>query len=324
MTDSLVMPDQFVLDYPANEPYWSETSWFSLSIPERGINGWLYYHFRPNMNCMLAGPALWDGHGQKAWQFIAFDWQQMRVLPLGRYGIDYNKYDFSTPWGMTVKTIEPMQRYQLHYQRDHLLLDLEWTAIAPANLKQGTTPQQQAGSYRLHFEQPGRMTGHLVVDGQQYDVDCYAMRDGGHGSRFMESVKPGGYAWAIADERTAWHVLAPNSGEGPSHNIREGFLLRDGQSAPLVSGQRIVIERQGPRPVVTEISARDALGRELHARGVSIASAELMLFPDRGQWWSLYDWSFDGGSASGEDQEYYGIQEFRRWHREDPTQWPLR
>ena len=42
------------------DPYWSDSSWFSWAIPERGINGFFYNHFRPNMNCFLGGPAMWD------------------------------------------------------------------------------------------------------------------------------------------------------------------------------------------------------------------------------------------------------------------------
>ena len=72
-----------------DDPYWSESSWFSWAIPERGINGFFYNHFRPNMNCLLCGPAMWDRSGMHTWKFRFFDWQLMRQLPEGRFGVDY-------------------------------------------------------------------------------------------------------------------------------------------------------------------------------------------------------------------------------------------
>ncbi len=67
----------------SDDPYWTESSWFSWAIPDRGINGFFYNHFRPNMNCMLGGPAMWDTSmpnltGQNVWNFLFFDWQLMR------------------------------------------------------------------------------------------------------------------------------------------------------------------------------------------------------------------------------------------------------
>lgn len=56
-------------------------------------------------------------------------------------------------------------------------------------------------------------------------------------------------------------------------------------------------------------------GRQLHAIGEEQTPAEFML-PDRGQWWTLFRWHYDGfTNAVREHQECYGIQEFRRWHR---------
>ena len=104
--------DYFNMDM-TDDPYWSESSWFSWAIPERGVNGFFYNHFRPNMNCLLGGPAMWDRSGQHVWEFLYFDWQLMRRPPKGRYGVDYNKYDFETPWSMAIKMIKPLERYQL-------------------------------------------------------------------------------------------------------------------------------------------------------------------------------------------------------------------
>jgi len=72
--------DFFNMNY-TDYPYWSESSWFSWAIPERNINGLFYVHFRPNMNCVNAGTAMWDTSGQHVWQFLYYDWQCMRIPP---------------------------------------------------------------------------------------------------------------------------------------------------------------------------------------------------------------------------------------------------
>ena len=305
--------------------YWTDSSWFSWAIPEKDICGLVWTHFRPNMNCLCGGPAMWDLSGEHVWDFPFFDFQTMRVLPEGRYGIDYRKYDFVTPWSLSVKVIEPLQTYRIGYDRAGFRLDLEFTAIAPPNVMGAPTDEQLKSAFRIHFEQPGRIRGHVELDGVRHAVDTFSIRDGGHGPRFMEMAPPGGYAWSTADAGNGWHVLAPNAGDGPVAKVIGGYILRDGVMSAIAEGTRRVVERKGPRPDVVEVRARDALGRDLHAVGRAQVPAEFMLFPERGQWWSLFRWDYDGfAGAAGEDQEYYGIHEFRRWHRAGPEAWAKR
>ena len=308
-----------------DDPYWTDSSWFSWAIPEQDICGLIWMHFRPNMNCMCAGPAMWDRSGQHVWDFPYFDFQTMRRLPEGRYGVDYDKYDFAAPWGLSVRTIEPLQRYRIAYDRFGFRLDLEFEAIAPPNVINAPSAEQLKSAFRLHFEQPGRIRGEVELDGVRHRVDTFSIRDGGHGPRFMENSAPGGYAWSTADEKTGFHVLAPGSGGGPQSKVIGGYILRDGIISPTVDGHRRVVERNGARPEVVEIHARDELGRELNVLGRARAPAEFMLFPERGQWWTLFRWDYEGASgATGEDQEYYGIHEFRKWHRAGPEGWAKR
>jgi hypothetical protein len=314
----------------SDHPYWTESSWFSWAIPEKGICGLFWNHFRPNMNCLVGGPAMWDGSGPDGtglhvWEFPFFDFQTMRVLPEGRWGVDYDKYDFATPWSMSIRMLEPMRSYRLGYDREGFKLDLVYTAIAPPNVMGAPGAEELKTAFRTHFEQPGRIRGTVELDGVRHEVDGYSIRDGGHGPRFLETAAPGGYAWSTADDRTGWHVLAPNAADGPVAKVVGGYILRDGAMSPIVEGTRRVVARKGPRPDVVEVKARDALGRELEAVGRAQSAARFMLFPDRGQWWTLFRWDYDGFTgAVGEDQEYYGLHEFRRWHRAGADAWARR
>jgi hypothetical protein len=305
--------------------YWSESSWFSWHIPERRINGFFYNHFRPNMNCMLAGPAMWDDTTPHAWDFLFYDWQAMRPLPRGRYGVDYDKYDFETDFSFSIRTLEPLKRYKLGYDANGFKLDLTFEAIAEPHEVGRRHDHGFDGAYRLHFEQPGRITGAVELDGEMYEVDSLSIRDGSHGRRNLEKCTPGGYQWSTADARTGWHIMAVDANDSRDTVAVGGYILRDGVIASIAQGTRRVVEREGPRPSVVEVIATDTLGRELHAIGRSVCAAEVILFPDRGMWWQQFAWDYDGFiGAVGEDQEYYGLQDYRNWHRAGPDAWARR
>jgi hypothetical protein len=305
--------------------YWSDSSWFSWAVPEQGICGFFYNHFRPNMNCFLGGPAMWDASGHHGWDMLYYDWQLMRLLPKGTYGVDYDKYDFETPCSMGIRTLEPLKRYNLFYDRNGFKLDLVFEAIALPNQLGVHAEGGFEDAYRLHFEQPGRITGRVELDGRRYDVDCFSIRDGSHGRRQLDNITPGGYTWSTADEKTGWHVMAVDLDKSHETKVMGGYILRDGVMSPIVSGVRRVLERVDSRPTVVEVEAEDQLGRKLRALGREKTWAELILFSCHAQYWSLFEWEYDGFTkAIGEDQEYYSLDDFRRWHRAGPEGWRKR
>jgi len=316
--------NQFNMNH-GGEPYWNESSWFSWGIPEKGINGLFYHFFRPNMNCLNGGPAMWDKTGENTWNGLYWDWQYMRELPAGVYGVDYNKFDYKAPCSMEVRTLEPLKRYRLGYDRNQFKLDLEFEAVAePHSLHSGDDGALNL-SQRFHFEQPGRMRGTVSVRGDTYEVDCFSIRDGSHGRRFWGDVPPGGYTWSTADEKTGWHFIAVDADNSRDTRIVGGYLLRDGELVSLESGVRRVLERDGPMPSKIEIEAVDKQGRRLHAIGRATVPGFFHYYSDQVQWWTQFAWDYDGfAGAIGEDQEYYPLEAMRAWSRGNPTLWQTR
>ncbi len=308
-----------------DHPYWSESSWFSYHIPEDNINGSFYNHFRPNMNCMLAGTFMWDHSGENACDCLYYDWQAMRVPPEGVAGRDYEKYDFKTPWGMSIAMLEPVKRYRLGYEREGIKLDLTFEGIAEVHSIPRIDKHGFRDAYNFHFEQPGRIAGIIELKGRRYEVDSFSIRDGSHGPRFLEKVTPGGYTWSTGSRKTAWHFMAANTDNSKESRIVGGYLLRDGKMASITQGVRRVLERNGPRPSVVEVEAVDAEGRKLEAVGRVKVPSTFILFPDRGMYWQQFAWDYDGiAGAIGEDQEYYGLHDFREWNRAGPSRWTTR
>src|SRR5665647_353143 len=94
-------PDRSHMAGPPQTQFMLGRKWVQISPQD--ICGLIWTHFRPNMNCVCGGPAMWDLSGELVWEFPFFDFQTMRLLPEGRYGADYDKYDFTAPWSLSVK-----------------------------------------------------------------------------------------------------------------------------------------------------------------------------------------------------------------------------
>src|SRR5277367_6132041 len=105
--------------------YWNESAWFSFSIPERGLHGFIYYFFRPNMKLFIGGPAMWDASGAHSYDCLYYDWYHLQAMPA-----DAEKFNFVAANSLSVKVVEPLERYRLGYDANGFKLDLEWTAVA--------------------------------------------------------------------------------------------------------------------------------------------------------------------------------------------------
>src|SRR5262249_44963190 len=54
----------------SDDPYWTETCWFTFTVPERRLSGQLYPFFRPNQRVCAGAAYLWDDKGNQAWNVI--------------------------------------------------------------------------------------------------------------------------------------------------------------------------------------------------------------------------------------------------------------
>lgn len=284
-------------------PYWNESVWFSLSVPERRLHGMIQYYFRPNMGMLNGGPVLWDQSGTSQWDCLHYQWSHLQDLPEGA-----EKFRMRARNSLAVEVIEPLTRYRISYNRDGLTLDLEWTAIGPCHeLKTGDTGQ--SATAKFHIEQPGRMKGTLVRHGERIAIDCFSMRDTSFGERNYGSLARGGYFWGIAGDR-AFHTIC--MGAGTQAKSIGGFIWQDGTLASLVSGEREVIEWGRLGPARVRFTGTDTLGRSMTATGIVDPGLIFTGYTDHTVVWSLCEWDWDGVTCRGDNQEFCPDDLFRR------------
>ena len=288
--------------HPAGDDVdWNESGWFGFNIPDRDINGFVYYFHDVRTGVSGGGPAMWDSSGEEVYDCLFYDWRWHQP-PTGR--LDFR--DFRLPNSLRHQVIEPMQRYRLSYSQLGLELDLEWSAfMAPHELGHGTA------SAPTHFDQPGRMHGSVALNGERFDVDCYSLRDRTWGPHRPGARRSGDYLWAIASPQSHWHAITVAGREPGVDAVMGGYLVRDGVLGELVRGKRRVLQRDRGAPARVELDAEDDHGRTLHAEGEVRTALRWLGWPGRLTFWTLTDWRWDGVRGYGEDQEFFAREQVR-------------
>ncbi len=285
-----------------DNPYWNESVWFSVSIPERRIHGMIQYYFRPNMGMLNGGPALWDTENRFQWNCLHYQWSHLQAMPEGA-----QKFDMKARNSLSCKVVEPLQRYKIDYDRDGFQVDLIWEAIGPCH-ELVTGDAGQKATAKFHIEQPGRMTGIIRRHGEEFPVDCFSMRDTSYGARDYESLAIGGYFWGISAD-SSFHALC--MGHGTHAECIGGYIMKGGEMSSLVSGRREVIEWGEHAPAKVVFEGTDKLGRTMKATGKIDPGLIFTGYTDHTVHWSLAEWDWDGVTHWGDNQEFSPDERFR-------------
>lgn len=289
--------DEFHLPEPADDPDWTETCWFTFTVPERRLSGQLYPFFKPTLGVTSAGAYFWDETGDQVWscRYAKNFWH----LPLP----DQPLSDLTLGNGARYRVLEPGLRYAIGYDDpdgDELHVDLEFTGIAAPHYLDES-----------HLDQPGRFVGEIVLGGERIPVDSYGFRDRSWGHRTQHGAgihgttsQRGGYSYATASPERAFHAITMDFGDGTAHVIH-GYLIEDGRWGKLGPGRRDVLERdeETGAPTRVRLTATDEHGRSLDAVGTTLNRIGLLLNPNLWTWNCLTEWTWSGGTAYGEDHD---------------------
>ncbi len=299
-----------------DDPDWTETCWFTFTVPERRLSGQLYPFLKPTLGVASAAAYLWDDTGDQTWNCLYA--RQFWHLPLP----DQPLSDLQLGNGACYRVLEAGRRYAIGYDDpdgEDVHVDLTFTGI--------TEPHRLADS---HVDQPGRYQGEIVLFGERIAVDAYGFRDRSWGHRTQHgagihgtSSPRGGYSYATASDGEGFHAITMDFGDGDAIVIH-GHLLAGGRWAALVSGQRDVLERDGATgaPTRVRLVATDEQGRSLEAEGRTRNRIGILLNPNLWTWNCLTEWTWADQVAPGEDHDNWsaaGHRAFlRRWRAEGP------
>jgi hypothetical protein len=296
--DELTELDDDFHDPPDDSWWWHETCWFWFFVPERSLGGWLYNYIRPNIGVAGGGCWVWDDTTTSHWEVPYYAGYSNLRLPEER---DLRNFRF--PSGVEVTAVDPLRRYRLGYaDRDLIQLDLDWDAITPPWVA-------SSDGVAHHFDQVGRVTGSLLLHGEQIEVDCLAIRDRTWTVRSERWKHGGGYGYTNATASADLGFLAV----GDTRQI-SGYLLADGERRGVVSGSRVV-ERDPDSGWVRRVRVEllDDAGREMAAEGRPVSRMAMPIPGVAGVvWTSLVDWQLDGTQAWGEDQEPWPVVAWSR------------
>jgi hypothetical protein len=284
----------------------TETSWFSFCHPARRLGGWFYTLARPNIGTVAGGAWVWDHTAHLPWEVLYS--RNYSAMPLPR---DRDLGDITLPTGVSIRVLEPGTSYRLGFDdEDRLRAALRFDGIMPPRpLSRAGSPFGQAH----HFDQFGRVSGEITVNGERIAIDCLAMRDRSWGPRPEHRPHQSAYVTGIVSAHDGF--LAVTGRGQKSGEIAYGFLLRDGEIADLASGTRVV-ERDPAQGWVNRITieAVDGLGRRLHAVGTRLSGIIINRhsFIDSN---GLIEWSIDGQAGHGEDQDMWPVHDWAAFRR---------
>ena len=299
--------DRFHFDELGDDWWATETAWFSFHHPGRRLGGWLYTMARPNIGTVAGGVWIWDDRAWLPWEVL-----YSRNYTAAQLPVDTDLTDTVLPNGVAVRALEPGQVYELGFtDGDRLTLALRFEGVmAPEALAAAGSTFGRAH----HFDQIGRVTGHIVLHGERIAIDCLAMRDRTWGRRPEDRPRRAAYVTGAASPADGF--LAVTNIRDGEDTIAYGFLRRDGHIAPLADGRRDV-ERSMEHGWITmiELDGTDTEGRRLHAVGrpVSRMIVDRHTFIDVN---SLVRWEVDGTEAWGEDQDMWPVHDWARRRRE--------
>jgi len=277
--------DSFHFEALGDDWWGTETSWFSFHHPERKLGGWFYSMFRPNIGTVAGGAWIWDDTAHLPWEVPYSANYSALELPAGT-----NLADCKLPTGVSIKALEAGQRYALGFDDgERLQADLLFTGVMSPEPLTGTN---STFGKATHFDQFGRVTGTLVLHGEEIEIDCIGMRDRSWGRRPENRPRQAAYVTGAAANEDGFLAVSNTTTEGDP--ISFGFLRQAGETISLSGGEREVI-RDPQHGWVNEIkiTARASNGAELVAVGKPVSR-----------------------KAWGEDQDMWPVHRWARKRRE--------
>ncbi|NIB38849.1 hypothetical protein HBA55_04585 [Pseudomaricurvus alkylphenolicus] len=290
------------------DPSLTETQYFGFNIPEENIHGLCYMWHHPNLGVVTGGAWAWQGTKRYNLQCELYDF----VTFMSDECLSNDLHDYTLDNSYRAQVLEPLKRYRIRYSdpKQNNSFDIHYQAVtAPMLLSSG-----------LHLEQPLRAKGQLRLLGNDYEVDCYTVRDRSWGAPrpevhqdfpamawmtgvFNDDFAFGCTAFDSPDSDPEWAgILEIPGGE----TVKGGWVYTEGEMVPIVNALKKTVRDPNSLYVQTlEMELVDAMDRSFLIRGEARASAEWHTWHNFSSVISLTRWEYDGLVTHGDHQECF-------------------
>ena len=286
----------------------TETWWWCFNIPERNLNGEIYFWRHSNLKTMSGGVWIFEGIKKHHLQCEHFNWRSFIPDPqIGENTLYAPELD------LRINILEPMQRHEVLYRNPETDTSLHLTAqsVQPPVLR----------ANNAHFEQVQRMTGTLHLNGEDLSFDCLSFRDRSWGEpRSETAMKHPPTLWAVGVSADGKRSFNFNSCDDPAHDalvasygltsanaFKIGWIYSDGNLRKIVAmSKRTRRAADGLQAVAYDAEITDETGRTYSLTGEILAAVMWSPWPNMAAYFGqLCRWHLDGEPMMGEAQEVF-------------------
>ena len=287
------------------------TNYFGFCVPEHGLGVFVYLRCQPAFPMSQGGVMFWQGMDN-----------------IDALDAEFFDYEISMPWptvtedsvttanGLRLEFIEPGRIIRLTYTSNdgNTRMDVTGTAVPPLVARGHVTPGEEdhfEGARRPGgFEQFMHYTGDVVVNGTEYSVDTYDVRDRSiHQLRTerQDAIKVPPTCWApmyfgdialnhggfeALDTDPVWaevYTLPPEKLVPVSGWI---YSFGDREALRIVRTRRRVLEHHAVNfmPIRQELEIEDERGRILGFSGEALSTGNMPMWPNTNMRCAVYRW----------------------------------
>lgn len=241
---------------PDANPFWQESWYFNFSDPSSGVWGLSRIGYRPSKGVadgLLL--AVVDGKPEVLYAPLARPLRSSRVKVDGPLiktnALEYHGQDALRRWRLCAKT-------------SRLDFDVTFDAETPAHVFPSMDAGKKASAASDHYEQSGKVVGHLRIGNIERAINGRGQRDHSWGPRDWSGV--GDWIWLSGQFESGWCMNWWTVGDGPDATIT-GFVGTPDRTIPAVGGSvRWQGDPDGVRPTGADIVLELADGTSRHIR----------------------------------------------------------
>jgi hypothetical protein len=301
---------------------WSESCYFNAYDPGTDSGFFTRIGIRPNEGTMDVGLSVWLPGGELGEYRCVAEQHEMVDSPLEVGGVRYERLDAMNTWRLTAD-VDAVARPCTTEQASNdgaprpvdLELDVRFDAITPAIGTDGQTsaPRTQQASEAAgttgkgHFEQSGRWTGSLTVDGATHTWDgALGNRDRSWGPRRWGG--PNMWRWFSINIGQGLHFGGIRLGTGAG-DLHRGWVFEDGRIASVKEWRlRTELAEDELTQRVVRLEVEDKKGRCYRLTGDILRVADIGRAGGTVVNEGLTRWTYS--SDSGVTTSGYGIAEY--------------